>query len=120
MRRYRHPGEKGLIRHTEGKKDEFMLEVIPEGNAWRPTNEEQFIYLFMWWHSEEMEFSDGYGKDMPWFYSMLCRDLEGLEIAREAHGKEGKEGKEFFEECVRENADELIERLEELKEEVES
>lgn len=102
------------IYHTRGYKDDMMVEIDTGDDLWHPTMEELFKMMKLWFESEDFEFGDGYGRAMPWFYiSMVAIGEE--EAAYEAYQKRGWDAVTYFEECVEEHADEVMEMVQELK-----
>jgi len=107
------------IVHETGYKDDYKVAIYHENLAsdegWAPTNQEIFTLLDKVFQSEEHEFGDGYGNKWLWFYiSMIMLGKE--DKAYEAYGLRGYKALAHFENVVEENADELIEILEDLKE----
>lgn len=105
------------IRHETGYKDDYKVTVeLDNGKTWSPTNKELFKLVDKTFQSEEHEFGDGYGNRWLWFYlSMIMLGKE--EKAYTAYGLRGGNAIQHFEKTVQENADELIEEIEKLKEE---
>lgn len=103
------------IVHTDGYKDEYMVEVEFGVDAWAPTNEDIFNLIQLWFEAEDYEFGDGYGRWMPMFYVGLIA-LGYEEKAFEAYGKRGFDAVTHFEKCVEEHGDELIAEIQKLQE----
>lgn len=105
------------IVHEEGYKDEYKVTVYQDDEAWSPTNRELFELVDKIFQSEEHEYGDGYGNRLLWFYlSMIMMGDE--EKAYEAYGLRGMDALCHFEKTVEENADRLIDEIEQLREEV--
>jgi len=105
------------IIHEEGYKDEYKVTVQLENDEWSPTNGELFELTDKIFQSEEHEFGDGYGNRWLWFYMTMIM-LGKEQKAFEAYGLRGRDALCHFEKTVEENVDEVIEVLEDLKEEV--
>lgn len=105
------------IEHVTGYKDDYKVVVKTDEEEWAPTNKELFTLTDKIFQSEEHEFEDGYGNRFLWFYiSMIMLGKE--EKAYEAYGLRGSDSLRHFQNTVKENADELIEEIEKLKDEV--
>lgn len=105
------------IVHEEGYKDEYKVTVRLNNDEWSPTNRELFELTDKIFQSEEHEFGDGYGNRWLWFYmTMIMMGEENK--AYEAYGLRGRDALCHFEKTVEENVDDVIEVLEDLKEEV--
>lgn len=118
MTEFETPNGTTTIEHVTGYKDDYKVEIAfdePQ-DCWNPTNDQTFKWVELWFESEDYEFGDGYGRWMPWFYiSMIALGKE--DIAHDAYGKRGTDALDHFEDAITENADELIEKIEELKDE---
>jgi hypothetical protein len=112
----KHESSEVVIKHVQGQKDQYKVEVEPKGESWSPTNEEFFALLHMWYVAEEASYSSGYGKTMPWFYNTLCYlGRDGYLEAVEANQKRGKEQLDYFEETVSENISLVEKEIQKLK-----
>lgn len=104
------------IRHETGYKDDYKV-VVDKETPWSPTNKELFQLIDKIFESERYEFDDGYDCRWLWFYISLIMMGEEQK-AYEAYGLRGYNALTHFEASVKEHADDLIEELEKLKEEV--
>jgi len=108
------------IVHEEGYKDAYKVTAYLDEDhetGWSPTNYELFELIDKIFESEEHEFGDGYGNRWLWFYmSMIMLGEE--DKAFEAYGLRGFKALAHFEKTVEEYADDMIEVLEDLKQEV--
>jgi len=107
------------IVHEEGYKDQYKVSIkFDDGDfSWSPTNQHLFKLTEKVFESEEHEFGDGYGSRWLWFYMSLIM-LGEEQKAYQAYGLRGINALNHFEKSVDKYADDIIETLEELKQEV--
>lgn len=107
------------IAHVTGKKDDFLVDIqFKHGKRrWRPTNKAIFAWLNCWFKAEDAGYPEGYGSQWNLFYTILVQMGE-FDIALEAAELDGDEAIDHFEYNVELYADDIIEWLQELKEEV--
>lgn len=112
------------IEHRSGAKNDWqvVIEFDGERTEWKPKNRAIFAWIRRWFLSEDYEYPTGYGSKMPlWLLIQLSRgNPEVVEAAMDLEERGDKQEMVIqFEKDVVENADEVIEMVEYLKEKCE-
>lgn len=107
------------IEHVPGSIDDYFVRIVNlVGHVFEFSVEDVFIMMDHFFVTEDKggKTPRTWGSDMPWFLVTLIK-LGYREEVMEIFDKPEEEHKEYFEELVREHSDDVIEYIEEMRDE---